>query len=128
MPPQVSALLLAAGSAWRMGKLKQLLPLGERPAVRYCLDSLIEAGAGDIVAVVGHRADDVINALKGLTVSFAFNRNPDSDMAESVRTGMPLIDPASTGVMICLSDHPLIAVDTFKALMDAHAVAPRRKV
>ena len=52
MTSQVSAIVLAAGSSKRMGKLKQLLPLGGKPVIMHSLDAIIESGITDIVVVL----------------------------------------------------------------------------
>lgn len=107
-----------------MGSLKQLLPLGNRPVIRHCLDTLIDSGCSDVVVVLGPRAEEIIRAMEGLPVTFAYNDNPESGMAESVRSGLALINSSSTGVLVCLSDHPLVSAGTLKCLMRSHGELP----
>jgi len=45
-------------------------------------------------------------------------------MAGSVRLGLRQIDPASTGVLICLADHPLVSSETIKELVNVHLSVP----
>ena len=140
MVRQVSAVLLAAGLSRRMGPLKQLLPINDKPAVRLCLDAVISSGISDIVAVVRPGAADVINALdppgnRGRSfvspaghrtiifgrVKIVCNETPECDMADSVRTGLLSINGNATGVVVCLADHPLrypvIRRNTMRALL-----------
>ncbi|MDA8082611.1 MAG: nucleotidyltransferase family protein [Nitrospiraceae bacterium] len=118
---QVSALLLAAGSSRRMGRTKQLLPVSERPAVTLCAAKLLEAGVTDVVVVTGTDHEGILDALAGLPLRYARNNNPGSDMAASVRAGLVALDPSAvTGVLVCLSDHPLVAADTIRALVRTH--------
>lgn len=123
MPP-VSAVLLAAGSARRMGKLKQLLPLGEKTIIRHCLDTLIVSGITDIAVVLGRERDRMKMEMRGVPVKIAVNEKPGSDMAESVRAGLMAVDRYSTGLLICLSDHPLVTAETVKGLVTAHVADP----
>ncbi len=125
MEPRVSALLLAAGLSRRMGRTKQLLPLGDKPVIRRCVDALLAAGIPDIVVVTG-RDNGIAGALRGLPVTVAVNGAQESDMAESVRVGLKLCDPHSSGVLICLSDHPLVLASTMAALVREHKRAPGR--
>ncbi len=103
-----------------MGRSKQLLPLGNRPVIRHCLDNIIAAGVRDIVVVLGAGSDDVRAAISGMPVRTAVNNDTRSDMAGSVRLGLKEVGPASTGVLICLVDHPLVSEHTIKTLIQEH--------
>jgi molybdenum cofactor cytidylyltransferase len=107
-----------------MGRLKQLLPLNDRPVIRHCLDSILSAGITDVVTVVRPGNEDILKAVSGFTRRVAFNERPGSGMAGSVRAGINMIDPASTAVFICLADHPLVHTDTYRTLLDAHSETP----
>lgn len=106
-----------------MGRSKQLLPLGPKPVIRHCLDSVIEAGIRDIVVVLGRESGGIAAAIGGLPVRTAVNNDRQSDMAGSVRKGLGEIDPASAGVLICLSDHPLVSADTIATIIGTHHAA-----
>ncbi|HYA11483.1 MAG TPA: nucleotidyltransferase family protein [Thermodesulfovibrionales bacterium] len=107
-----------------MGQLKQLLPLGDKPIIRYCLDSLIDAGIEDLVVVLGPRGNEILDTIKDLPVKIVFNKNPESEMAESVRIGLRTIAESSSGVLVSLSDHPLVKADTFKKIVHCHFETP----
>lgn len=124
MERRVSAVLLAAGLSGRMGRPKQLLPLGNKPVIRHCIDNIIAAGIQEIVVVVSPHAQAIAEALSGLPVRIAVNNTIDGDMAGSVRVGLKAIDQSSSGVLVCLVDHPLATVDTMKTLARTHAESP----
>lgn len=109
-----------------MGSSKQLLPLGPKPVIRHCLDSVVGSGMRDIVVVLGEDSEAIAGAIDGMPVKTAYNREPRSDMAESVRLGLREIDAASTGVLVCLSDHPLVSSETVRILVKVHAEHPGR--
>ncbi len=109
-----------------MGRTKQLLPLGDRPVIRRCVDALLAAGVPDIVVVAGREMDGIAGALCGLPVVVAKNDSPESDMAESARVGLTSCDPRSSGVLICLADHPLVMPITVTALLLEHGRSPDR--
>lgn len=121
---KVGAILLAAGASRRMGETKQLLPVGDEPAVVYCVRRLLESGVDDIVVVVGHDRWRVAAALEGYAVCIAVNADADSEMAESVRIGVTTLPQYITGVMVALCDHPLVAADTYALLKHRHHVNP----
>lgn len=125
MSGQIAALLLAAGRSRRMGagSLKQLLPYGERTAVRRCVESLREGGVERIVAVVSPRAD-LRAAFDGLPVRLAVNADPESDMRASVHVGLAALESDTGAVLICLADHPLVRAATIRALAAEHAAHP----
>ena len=123
-----AALILAAGSSRRMGTSKQLLPLGDRPVIRHCYDTIAAAGIQQVIVVIGAHGNGIPEALHGTPATIVRNSVPDSQMADSVRTGLGAIGDRCSGVLVCLSDHPLIEIGTYKAIINAHQEAPDRIV
>ena len=109
-----------------MGQLKQLLPLGSKPIIRHCLDNLAVAGIRNTVIVLGQNGSKILDSVKELPVQVVFNKTPDSEMAESVRIGLHTLHGSSTGVLVHLSDHPLVSVETLKSLVQCHVETPDR--
>ena len=120
MEPMVSAVLLAAGLSSRMGRAKQLLVLGDKPVVRRCLDALLDAGIRDIVVVINLQGGAIAETLCGAPVNILVNDIPNSDMAESMRIGLRGLGHKPTGVLVCLSDHPLVSAKTIGVLCNEH--------
>jgi len=110
-----------------MGLTKQLLQLGEKPVIRHCIDALIAVRIPEIVVVINTTDNGIIQALSGLPVSIVANKTQGSDMAESVRTGLTVIGNA-TGILVCLSDHPLVRSETIEALITEHMNLPDKIV
>jgi len=117
------AILLAAGNSCRMGVCKQLLPIAGKPAIVHCVETLIHAGVFSITVVVGKYRDVIQQTLGRLPVKIVENWHPNADMADSVRTGMTVIRDGASGVMICLSDYPLITCETIEKIMEMHCNA-----
>ncbi len=90
--------------------------------IRHCLDSLYTAGIKDIVTVLSPEQEQIRQELIGLAVRIAINDKPGSDMAESVRVGLACADSSTTGVMVCLADHPLVTAETIEAIVRTHSV------
>jgi len=111
-----------------MGRPKQLLPLGDRTVIEHCIRTIIEAGIKDVVVVVGPDAGDITTAIHAFPVKTVINERRESEMAESVRTGLHVVDPASTGILVCLVDHPLVMPDTLRALTEFHEKYPESVV
>lgn len=109
-----------------MGRLKQLLPVGDKTVIGRCLESILAAGIEDIIVVVGRNGEEIANHLAGCRITITHNDNPESEMADSVRTGLSKVSPLSSGILICLSDHPLVSADTIKAVTEFHLREPQK--
>ena len=104
-----------------MGVCKQLLPIAGKPAIVHCVETLIHAGVFSITVVVGKYRDVIRQTLGSLPVKVVENRHPNADMADSVRTGMGAeVHDGTSGIMICLSDYPLITCETIQEIIKMH--------
>jgi CTP:molybdopterin cytidylyltransferase MocA len=77
------------------------------------------------VVVLGPGGEAVQEAIASFPVTIAWNRDPEGDMAGSVRAGLALLPPDHTGVLIHLVDHPLVSAATMQALCAAHLAKPQ---
>lgn len=107
-----------------MGRPKPLLPFAEKTTIELLIASLQGAGIEEIVLVLGPGGEAVAEVLHGLPLTLAWNRQPGSDMASSLRLGMKHLGPETTGVLVALADHPLVAPETFVALGAQHLQRP----
>ncbi len=108
----MAAIILAAGSASRMGRLKQLLSYRGKPLVSYAVESARNAQLAPMVVVVGAEADKVRAALASYPVEMVSNPSWASGMGSSVAAGIRYLQDAGSdcgGVAILLADQPLIA-------------------
>ena len=84
-----SAVLLAAGSASRMGhRPKCLLERDGLALIRRTALALLDAGVNEVVVVLGHYAQEVAPALKGLSVRTVTNPHPEQGIISSQRLGL----------------------------------------
>ncbi len=110
-----------------MGKLKQLLPLADKSAIRHCLDAITSTGIREVTVVLGPEHETIRREIEGFPVRIAVNERADSEMAESVRAGLAS-SPSFTGVLICLADHPLVSAGTLRRLIGTHVLGPDKIV
>lgn len=116
----VGAVLLAAGSASRMGsRPKCLLELGGVPLVMRQLIALSGAGVDEVVVVLGHYADQVEAAVAHLPVNLVRNPSPDDGQASSVRLGLEALSPQLDAVIVALADQPMIDAPDITTLISA---------
>ncbi|WP_349958361.1 molybdopterin-binding/glycosyltransferase family 2 protein [Rhizobium sp. ZPR3] len=119
----VAIVLLAAGKASRMGEggsHKLLAEFDGVPLVRRSASTALASGASDIIAVTGHRQDEIGKALDGLAVEQVFNPDYASGMASSLVAGVGTrAAQKADGVLVMLADMPGVASDDLKVLMAA---------
>lgn len=116
--------MLAAGRSRRMGSCKQLLPLGGTTVIDRCLTTLQQGGIGDIVVVVSESGQQIAAAARKYDVRVVVNRVDDGDMASSVRAGRDALDAGTSGIMVALSDYPLVSPETVSLLVHLHDIFP----
>lgn len=130
MQPTIAALIPAAGQSRRMGCCKLLLPLPdqagrEQPVIGRCLETLQQAGIHDIVLVLGEPyGPDIRDAAAPYGATVAWNPEPASDMAASLRCGLPLLPPDASGILVFVPDYPLVQPATVRLLLERHRQMP----
>jgi molybdenum cofactor cytidylyltransferase len=120
-PPNIAAVVLAAGMSRRMGRPKALLPLGDEPLIRRIIRNLIDSqSVSQIIVVTGHSSAAVVAAVSDLDVTSIGNSNYDvGGMLSSVQAGIRAAPPNVDAVMIALGDQPLVQSDTISAIVSA---------
>ena len=128
-PLFTSAILLAAGVSRRMGTLKALLDWQGRFLIIHQIVALREAGADEVVVVLGHRADE-LQARIGVNsdvyalgnVRCVVNADYAEGKTTSIKTGLRAISAAddSAGPILFLNvDQPRSAA-TVGQVLQAH--------
>ena len=115
----VAAIILAAGQSKRMGAFKPLLPFGKQSVIKSCIKYLEDGGVESIVVILGHRSDDVRKHLADTSVSFALNRDPQSEMGASIAAGVGELPSNARATLIALVDYPAIPSSVVSALIAA---------
>lgn len=114
----VAAIVLAAGQGSRMGGRKLLLPIGDFTVVELTVQSLLSVPVKDLVVVTGFYGVAIEHQLREFPVRFAFNPDPSSDMAESIRCGLKVVNPADFEAFLVMpADMPLVLPETVRTLV-----------
>jgi bifunctional UDP-N-acetylglucosamine pyrophosphorylase/glucosamine-1-phosphate N-acetyltransferase len=96
----MQTVILAAGEGTRMRPLtettpKPMLPVADRPLVAHTADAAVEAGADELVVVVGYEAATVRDffgdSYRGVPVTFA-RQESQRGTADAVRAARPHLD------------------------------------
>jgi molybdenum cofactor cytidylyltransferase len=120
---RVSAVVLAAGASTRMGRAKQLLPLGETTVLTRTLENVRSAGLNDIVLVLGASGEEIRrqlpqSLLDGLRI--VVNHAYGQGMASSLREGLSAVDQESDAALIVLGDQPFLQPQTLHQIIDGY--------
>ena len=116
----LAGIVLAAGESRRMGRPKQLLPFGERTILERAVDTLLAAGIGEVVVVLGHLAERVRSVLGDRPVRAVVNAEYRQGMLSSVKCGVRAIGAGYDAVLIALGDQPHIEVAVVSEVMRAY--------
>lgn len=119
---KIAALILAAGKGTRMksDRIKVLHEVAGRPMVCWPLAAAREAGAEQLVVVVGHQAEQVrerLNDEAGLGIALQAEQ---LGTGHAVACGLPALAGGSTSVLILCGDTPLLTGATLQRLATAH--------
>jgi len=115
----VSAILLAAGESRRMiGINKLMLAVEGEPLLRHTVKTLRASRLGEVVVVLGHQAEEARILLHELEVRTVLNSHFREGQMSSVHCGLEALTRPCDGVMICLTDQPLLTAQDIDVLID----------
>ena len=114
----ISAVVLAAGRALRMGEQKLFLPLRDKPVLQWVLESALASGVHEVICVV-RDLRSVRNAisLADRRLHWLVNCAADRGQSTSVIAGLWAADPKSAGALFLVGDQPIIRPELQKALI-----------
>jgi molybdenum cofactor cytidylyltransferase len=122
-------MILAAGAATRMGRLKQVLDYGGGTLVRHAAAQALGANFDPVIVVVGAESEKVRVSLAAVPVQIAENPDWQLGMGSSIACGMrALADtaPDAPALAILLADQPLITAEhlrRMRAMLSPDSVA-----
>jgi CTP:molybdopterin cytidylyltransferase MocA len=118
----ISAIILAAGRASRMGQPKQLLPIEGEPLLVRTIKACLAAPVWPVVVVLGAHAEQIRPALAKLPVLATENEAWPEGMASSVRAGITTLEQfsrAMRGAVLVVCDQPAFSAEAIQRLIDA---------
>ena len=126
----IAGILLASGASTRFGGDKLLAMLDDRPVVRWSAEALV-GGVDELVVGIREDRRAMRDALDGLRVRWAVNRDADCGMSTAIRAGIAALAPDAEAVIVALGDQPLVDRRVVEHLVarwrerGARAVQPR---
>ncbi len=116
-PPHCAAILVAAGSARRMGMDKLAWPLHGVPVLRRALDAFLAAGSIHSIVVVC--PPDRWELLGGGFAKPVVRADGGAERHESVAMGLAAVDPAAEFVAVHDGARPLVSPEDIDACVAA---------
>jgi molybdenum cofactor cytidylyltransferase len=118
---RLAAIVLAAGYSSRMGEFKPLLRVGDVTAFARGVDLFHAAGVGEVIAVLGHRADELRKLAEGCGARCVVNTEFERGMYSSIVTGSRALPNWAEAAFVLPADIPLVRASTVRQLAEAWA-------
>ena len=116
----LEGIILAAGESRRMGYPKPLLEVGGRTFIEQIAETMLAVVPRLVIVIGAHR--ERVRAAIARDVRIAIIENPDYSRGQlsSLKVGLGAIQPDSAGAIVHLGDHPMVRVETFRAIVDSY--------
>ncbi len=120
MKRRLEGIILAAGESRRMGYPKPLLEIGGRTFVEQIAETMLAVVPRLVIVIGAHR--DRVRAAIPRDARIAIAENPDYSRGQlsSLKVGLDAVQPDSAGAIVHLGDHPMVRVETFRAIVDSY--------
>ena len=87
--------------------------------MRLVAEAALASAVTSVIMVVGNRAAEVADAVKGLGVVIVENSDYEAGLSSSLRVGIESLSDGSDTAMILLADMPNVGAETIDSLIDA---------
>ena len=115
----ISAILLAAGQSRRMdGENKLTKEIQGTPLIKHSVKNILASSIDELIVVLGYQKEAIEKIIdKNEKVKFVFNKNFESGMASSIKTGLNHLSEKTEAFFICLGDMPMVNHDIYNQLI-----------
>ena len=113
----VAGVLLAAGTASRMGSNKLLFELDGESILRGAVRRALAGGLSPLLVVLGHEADKAARELEGLPCQWALNPLYEQGINSSLKSGILAVPPQARAAMVLLADMPFVTPEMIAAMV-----------
>ncbi|MDF1592792.1 MAG: NTP transferase domain-containing protein [Desulfobacterales bacterium] len=123
----VAVIILAAGLGKRMQSdmAKVLHKVLGRPMIRYVVETARRIAGNDVIVVVGHQAQEVMDAVSAdAEVTFAY-QDKQLGTGHAVLCALDYIPESVREIVILCGDVPMLSAGTVQRLLNDHKAAKR---
>jgi len=115
----ISAILLAAGQSKRMnGENKLTKEIQGIPLIKLSVKNILASSIDELIVVLGHQKEIIEKLVdRNEKIKFIFNKNFESGMASSIKTGLNNLSEKTEAFFICLGDMPMVSPDIYNQLI-----------
>ena len=119
----ISAILLAAGQSKRMdGENKLTKEIQGVPLIKHSVKNILAASIDELIIVLGYQKEIIEKLIdKNEKIKFVFNKDFESGMASSIKTGLNNLSEKTESFFICLGDMPMVGHDIYNQLIKSKA-------
>ena len=115
----ISAILLAAGQSKRMnGENKLTKEIQGAPLIKHSVKSILASSIDELIVVLGHQKETIEKLVnKNEKIKFVFNKDFESGIASSIKTGLDNLSEKTEAFFICLGDMPTVNPNIYNQLI-----------
>ncbi|OSY86922.1 hypothetical protein WH52_14150 [Tenacibaculum holothuriorum] len=111
-------IILAAGSASRMGAIKQLLPYKNTTLLGWAIKNALETKTNEVFCVLGANAETIKREIDSLSIETILNTKYKNGLSSSIATGINhIIDKSFDAILIMLADQPYVNTTYLNTLL-----------
>ncbi|MCK4658447.1 MAG: nucleotidyltransferase family protein [Phycisphaerae bacterium] len=113
---QVFAIIPAAGQSTRMGRCKQLMPMGEGAMLECVIETALHGEIDGLCVVTSSMVDEELALSEDPRFIVAINDDGASEMLDSIRMGMAVLKhrcqvAGGDGYLVCPGDMPRVTAE-----------------
>jgi len=123
---KISAVILSAGFSSRINGFKPLLKINGRTFLEEIVLK-VEDIVSEIVVVLGHRSDEILNAVNLKSAKFVLNENYEKGMFSSLKQGILEIQDGNAFLLNPV-DCPFVKKQTYKQIVEFWQKNPEKIV
>ena len=115
----ISAIILAAGQSKRMTRENKLVrKIQGIPLIKHSVKNILASSIDELIIVLGYQKEIIKKLIdKNEKIKFVFNKDFESGMATSIKTGLNHLSEETESFFICLGDMPMVNKDIFNLLI-----------
>ncbi|WGH74256.1 nucleotidyltransferase family protein [Tenacibaculum tangerinum] len=112
-------LIMAAGSASRMGKTKQLLPYKNTTLLEHAIEQAQKSVVKNVYCVLGANKETIQEKIKHHPIEIIYNPNYKNGLSTSIAKGIEYIQEKNFDtVLIMLADQPHVTFEYLNSLIE----------
>ena len=111
--------MLAAGQSKRMnGDNKLVKKIRDIPLINHSVNNILASSIDKLIIVLGYQKEIIEKLIdKNEKIKVVFNRDFESGIASSIKTGLGYLSEKTESFFICLGDMPLVKHDIYNQII-----------